>query len=158
MSLEEFKQIDAKALPVGKLISMIARGHTIYINRHLENLNISATQLHLLFEISHQCEINQEKIASRCNINKGSVARSIKKLEDKGLIKREIDENNRRQNKISLTQDGEETLNEAVKILKQWEDEVILDKGYIEKELLQQILKEIAIKTMELNQGECKNG
>lgn len=158
MSLEEFKIIDAKALPVGKLISMIARGHTIYINRHLENLNISATQLHLLFEISHQCEINQEKIASRCNINKGSVARSIKKLEDKGLVKRKVDENNRRQNKISLTQTGEETLNEAVKILKQWEDEVILDKGYIEKELLQQILKEIAIKTMELNQGECKNG
>ena len=158
MSLEEFKIIDAKTLPVGKLISMIARGHTIYINRHLENLNISATQLHLLFEISHQCEINQEKIASRCNINKGSVARSIKKLEDKGLVKRKVDENNRRQNKISLTQTGEETLNEAVKILKQWEDEVILDKGYIEKELLQQILKEIAIKTMELNQGECNNG
>ena len=158
MSLEEFKIIDAKTLPVGKLISMIARGHTIYINRHLENLNISATQLHLLFEISHQCEINQEKIASRCNINKGSVARSIKKLEDKGLVKRKVDENNRRQNKISLTQTGEETLNEAVKILKQWEDEVILDKGYIEKELLQQILKEIAIKTMELNQRECKNG
>lgn len=158
MSLEEFKKIDAKALPVGKLITMIARGHTIYINRHLENLNISATQLHLLFEISHQCDINQEKIASRCNINKGSVARSIKKLEDKGLIIREIDENNRRQNKISLTRSGEETLDEAIKILKQWEDEVILDEGYIEKELLQQILKEIAIKTMELNQGECKNG
>jgi len=45
-----------------------------------------------------------------------------------------------------------------VKILKQWEDEVILDEGYIEKDLLKQILKEIAIKTMELNQGECKNG
>ncbi len=158
MSLEEFKLIDAKALPVGKLIAMIARGHTIYINRHLEDLNITATQLHLLFEISHQCNINQEKIASRCNINKGSVARSIKKLEDKGLIKREIDENNRRQNKISLTQFGEETLSEAIKILNQWEDEVILDKGYIEKELLQKILKEIAIKTMELNLGECKNG
>ena len=158
MSLEEFKLIDAKALPVGKLITMISRGHTIYINRHLEDLNITATQLHLLFEISHQHEINQEKIASRCNINKGSVARSIKKIEDKGLIKREIDENNRRQNKISLTQLGEETLNEAVKIMNKWEDEVILDEGYIEKELLQKILKEIAIKTIELNQGECKNG
>lgn len=158
MSLEEFKLIDAKALPVGKLITMISRGHTIYINRQLEDLNITATQLHLLFEISHQREINQEKIASRCNINKGSVARSIKKIEDKGLIKREIDENNRRQNKISLTQLGEETLNEAVKIMNKWEDEVILDEGYIEKELLQKILKEIAIKTIELNQGECKNG
>ncbi|MBQ7928804.1 MAG: MarR family transcriptional regulator [Methanobrevibacter sp.] len=157
MSLEEFKSIDAKDLPVSKLISMIARGHAIYINRHLEDLNINATQLHLLFEISHQCDINQDKIAERCNINKGAVARSIKKLEEKWLVKREIDENNRRQNKVSLTPLGEKTLKESVKILNQWEDEVILDEGYIEKELLQKILKEIAVKIMELNQEECKN-
>lgn len=158
MSLEEFKLMDATALPVGKLISMIARGHSIYINRHLEDLDINAAQLHLLFEISHQCDINQEKIAERCNINKGAVARSIKKLEEKGLVKRKIDENNRRQNKVSLTQKGMKTHEKAIKILNQWEDEVILDEGYIKKELLQKILKEIAIKTMELNKGECSNG
>lgn len=152
MSLEDFKCIESADLPVGKLISMIARGHSIYVNHQLEKFDINATQLHLLFEISHQCNINQENIAVRCNINKGAVARSIKKLEDKQLVIRQIDENNRRQNKVSLTQKGEQTLDEAIKILNQWEDEVILDKGYIEKELLQKILKEIAIKTMELNQ------
>ena len=158
MSLEDFKEIDSSSLPVGKLISMIARGHSIYVNHHLEEFDINATQLHLLFEISHQSFLNQENIALRCNINKGAVARSIKKLEDKGLVIRQIDENNRRQNKVSLTQKGQETLDNAGKILNRWEDEVILDKGYIEKELLQKILKEIAIKAMELNQGECKNG
>ena len=141
MSLEELKSIDASTLPVGKLISMIARAQSIYLNHHLEDLGINSTQLHLLFEISNQCDMNQEKISKRCNINKGAVARSIKKLEDKGLIIREIDENNRRQNKVSLTDKGEETLNESIKILNTWEDEVILEKGYIEKELLQKILK-----------------
>ena len=158
MSLEEFKKTDASNLPVGKLISMIARGHSIYINHHLEEFDINATQLHLLFEISHQSFLNQENIALRCNINKGAVARSIKKLEDKELVIRQIDENNRRQNKVSLTKKGKETLDKAGKILNRWEDEVILDKGYIEKELLQKILKEIAVKTIELNQEECKNG
>ena len=158
MSLEEFRTIDAKSLPIGKLIMMISRGHTTYVNRHIEDLNINATQLHLLFEISHQSDINQEKIAERCNINKGAVARSIKKLEEKGLVKREIDEKNRRQNKVSLTQTGEETLEKSIKILNGWEDEVILDESYMEKELLQKVLKEIAIKTMELNKGECRNG
>lgn len=155
MTLEEFKIIDAKSLPVGKLISMMARGHTIYVNRHLERFEINATQLHLLFEISHQNNINQEKIASRCNINKGAVARSIKKLEDKHLVKRQIDENNRRQNKVSLTKKGEEILSESIKILDRWEDEVILDEGYIEKELLQNVLKELVIKTIELNNREA---
>lgn len=90
-------------------------------------------------------------IAERCNINKGAVARSIKKLEEKGLVVREIDENNRRQNKVSLTKKGQQTLDDAAKIFNMWEDEVILQKGYVTKELLQQILKEIAIKTIELN-------
>ena len=113
--------------------------------------DINASQLHLLFEISHQKEINQEKIAVRCNINKGSVARSIKKLEEKDLITRKTDDENRRQKKISLTEKGVKTLNESIKILSDWEDEVISD-NIIEKELLQKALKEIAIKTIELNQ------
>lgn len=151
MSLEEFKIIDASTLPIGKLISMIARGHNIYLNHHLEDWGINASQLHLLFEISHQSDINQEKIASRCNINKGAVARSIKKLEEKDMIIRKIDDENRRQNKISLTPKGEKTLKESINLLKQWEEKVF-DESIIEKQLLQNALKEIAIKTIELNQ------
>ncbi len=157
MSLEELKVIDASALPVGKLISMIARGHTIYLNHHLEELDINASQLHFLFEISHQNNINQEKIASRCNIDKGAVARSIRKLEENGLVKREVDDENRRQKKVSLTSKGRKTLNESINLLNFWEEKVFNDT-IIEKELLQKSLKEIAIRTIELNQEESKNG
>lgn len=150
MTLEEFENIDAKALPIGKLISIISKNQTNYLNRHLDKLQINATQLHLLFEISRQSDINQEKIAKRCCINKGAVARSIKKLEEKDLITRKIDDSNRRQNKISLTSKGEKTLKESRDLLNQWERE-IYDETIIEKELLQKALKEIAIKTMKFN-------
>lgn len=157
MSLEEFKVIDASSLPIGKLITMIARGHTIYLNHHLEELGINASQLHLLFEISHQKNINQEKIATRCNINKGAVARSIKKLEEKEMVKREIDDENRRQNKVSLTPKGKKTLKDSIDLLNIWEEEVFKQE-IIEKELLQKALKDIVIKTIELNKKESKNG
>ena len=158
MACEDLNEIDATTVPVGKLLYMIGKGYSIYVNRHIYEFGINTTQLHLLFEIYYQSDINQDKIAERCNINKGAVARSIKKLEDKGLVKRQIDENNRRQNKISLTEIGEEILEKSTDILHDWEESVILDEGYISKEMLQKILKEIAIKTMELNLGECKNG
>ena len=154
MSFEELREIDATTIPVGKLLYMIGKGYVLYINHNLAEFGINTTQLHLLFEISDHSDINQEKIAKRCNINKGAVARSIKKLEDKGLVERKIDENNRRQNKIALTAEGEEILEKSVKILHDWEDTVILEDGYIKKELLQKVLKEIAIKTMELNLEE----
>jgi len=154
MPFEEIKQMDATEIPVGKLLYMIGKGYSVYVNRNLEEFGINTTQLHLLFEIAHESNINQEMIATRCNINKGAVARSIRKLEERGLVKREIDENNRRQNRLSLTKGGEEILIKACGVLRNWEDSVILDDGYIKKELLQKVLKEIAIKTMELNEGE----
>ncbi len=146
--------MDATQIPVGKLLYMIGKGYSVYVNRNLEGFGINTTQLHLLFEIAHESNINQEMIATRCNINKGAVARSIRKLEEKGLVKREIDENNRRQNRLSLTKDGEDILIKACGVLRDWEDSVILDDGYIKKELLQKVLKEIAVKTIELNEGE----
>lgn len=154
MPFEEIKQMDATEIPVGKLLYMIGKGYSVYVNRNLEEFGINTTQLHLLFEIAHESNINQEMIAARCNINKGAVARSIRKLEEKGLVKREIDENNRRQNRLSLTKDGEDMLIKACGVLRDWEDSVILDDGYIKKELLQKVLKEIAVKTIELNEGE----
>ena len=154
MPFEEIKQMDATQIPVGKLLYMIGKGYSVYVNRNLEEFGINTTQLHLLFEIAHESNINQEMIAARCNINKGAVARSIRKLEEKGLVKREIDKNNRRQNRLSLTKDGEDILIKACGVLRDWEDSVILDDGYIKKELLQKVLKEIAVKTMELNEGE----
>ena len=142
MPFEEIKQMDATQIPVGKLLYMIGKGYSVYVNRNLEEFGINTTQLHLLFEIAHESNINQEMIAARCNINKGAVARSIRKLEEKGLVKREIDENNRRQNRLSLTKDGEDILIKACGVLRDWEDSVNLVYVYIKKELLQKVLKE----------------
>ena len=153
MPLEEFRQMDASLFPIGKLISMISRGQEIYLNHQLKDLDINSTQLQLLFEISHQNNLNQERIASRCNFNKGSVARSIRKLEEKELIIREIDEKNRRQNKISLTPKGEEIIKKGIDVLNIWEDEVFNDY-LIDETTLKKVLKDIAIRTIELNEGE----
>ena len=150
MSLEYLKTIDSEELSIVNLISIISKSQTNYLNHSLEKLDINATQLQLLYEISHQTDINQDKIAKHCNIDKGAVARSIKKLEDKELIIRKIDDSNRRQNKLSLTSKGKETLNQSIELLDKWENNVY-SEDIIEKELLKKVLKEIAINSMEFN-------
>ncbi len=153
MSLEELKQTDASSLPISKLIIMIARGQTTYLNHKLNDWGINSTQLHLLFEISHQNDLNQEKISTRCNINKGAAARSIRKLEEKGLVTRKIDDDNRRQNKVSLTEEGQKTLDASIHYLKTFEEEVF-SGDIIEKSEMQKALKDMVIRTIELNQRE----
>lgn len=156
MSCKEFKSLDATSLPIGKLIAIISKGQTIYMNRKLDEFGINSTQLHLLFEISNQNDINQEKIASRCNINKGAVARSIKKLEDNGLVVRQIDSSNRRQNKVSLTKKGKDIVDKSIELIGEWEDE-IFNNDLIKKEDMQKVLKEIAVRIMEINEREALN-
>ena len=151
MSFRELENIDAKCLHVSKLIVLIYRSQKIFFKKMLSELNINNTQLYILYEISNDPKINQEKIASRCNIDKGAIARSIKKLEDNGFIERTIDENNRRQNIISLTEKGEITYNKSKDILKDFED--ILFDNQQEKENLQIILKNLAIKSISLNEN-----
>ncbi len=153
MSLEELKRTDASTLPISKLIIMIARGQTTYLNHKLNDWGINSTQLHLLFEISHHDDLNQEKISSRCNINKGAAARSIRKLEEKGLVTRKIDDDNRRQNKVSLTEKGQKTLDASIHYLKSFEEEVF-SGDIIEKNEMQKALKDMVIRTIELNQRE----
>ena len=150
MSCCDLEDIDSKDLPISKLVALIYKSQKIFFNNMLSELNINNTQFHILFEISNDSNINQEKIASRCNVNKGAVARSIKKLEDNDFISRTIDENNRRQNIISLTQKGKETIIQATNFLNDMEDYLFDDND--EKELLQKILKDLAIKAISLNE------
>ena len=74
-------------------------------------------------------------------------------MEDKDLIVREIDENNRRQNKISLTPKGKEIMKKGIEILKKWEKEVF-NNDIIDDRTFKNVLKEIAINAIELNEGE----
>ena len=46
----------------------------------------------------------QEEIGNHFKIDKGSIARSIQKLQEKQFINKEIDENNRRKYLLSLTE------------------------------------------------------
>ena len=75
----------------------------------------------------------------------------------KDLVERKIDENNRRQNIVSLTSEGKETLNKCIERLDEWEREVYQDIDVIDKEILKKALKEIVIKTIELNQKGDSN-
>ncbi len=149
MSYCDLEKVDVNEMPVGKLIAILARAQATYFNHILAEIGINDPQLHILFEINKDSKINQDKIASRCNTNKGAVARSIKKLEENGLVTRTIDENNRRQNIITLTQKGSQTLDKAIGMLDELESYLFEDDN--EKQALQIILRDLSIKVMKLN-------
>ncbi|MCQ2977572.1 MAG: MarR family winged helix-turn-helix transcriptional regulator [archaeon] len=151
MENKKIKDIDSSEIPIGKLVSIISRSYGIYLNRHLEGLNLRGLQIPVLLEIHKRKTTSQSDIASDYCIDKGAVSRALRKLEDEKYILRTIDTTNRRRNIVSLTEKGNKTIHEICTIFEKWESEIYKDIDLKEKEALQKSLKIIALKSIEIN-------
>lgn len=145
---------------IGPLISIIKRSQTIYLNHNLQDYNLGNGQafiLRKLYSCSQNNKINQDFFVKHFQIDKASIARSIKKLEERKYIERKIDPDNRRQYLISLTDEGKNIAEEIKRYEEEWEN-YIYEKYPNEREVLLNNLKEMAILSLELiEKSEGKN-
>ena len=82
--------------PTGKYISQIYRKGRASISKGLEQYDIGSGQMMFLLQLYKQDGISQEELTEKLNIDKGTTARSIKKLEKEGFIIRVKDEHDKR--------------------------------------------------------------
>lgn len=155
MPFEECELLDSKKISIMKLVSIFSKECLIYWDNKFKTLDLNTTQAYIMFDIYSHDKINQEQLASKCDLDKGAIARNIKKLEDKSLVYRRPDENNRRQNEIFLTNNGTKILKKAIELINN-EDEDIFVENMVENELFRKNLKEITLRLMEFNKKDNK--
>lgn len=109
-------------IPVAALISIVHRLHAVYLNNELKHLGLTAGQLPIIFSIAHRPGITQDEIADRIHIDKGTVARAAKKLEDGEFVSRAPDPRDRRRYLLTLTEKGETVVPTVLRIDQDWED------------------------------------
>ena len=148
------EQLYKKKLPLGAYISIIHRQHQIYLNKVASEKDITAGQGLLLLHLLNVKTSSQNEIAENYRIDKGSIARSIRKLEDKGIVQREIDDSNRKKYIVSLTEKGEEIARYIKKSDEEWEKSVLRDLE-IEEDSFIYGLKAMAFTSLELT---CEEG
>ncbi len=103
---------------VGRYISMLYRASNCYINKELCKYGIGSGQYIFLLYVFNNNGCNQEEISTVLNIDKGTTARALQKLEKEGYINKEVDKNDRRINHIIITKKGSEIKDIIIKILK----------------------------------------
>nr|WP_280921242.1 MarR family transcriptional regulator [Methanolobus bombayensis] len=110
----------------------------------MKELGLSAGQFFVLMTLSIEQGITQDSLAGKLLIDKGSIARAINVLEEKGFVKRTIDENNRRAVRLYFTETGEELIPDVLQIDREWEKAAFL--GFTEEEKIQAktLLRKIA--------------
>lgn len=85
-------------------LSIIVRGGQVYSTRKLADYGINAAEEYILMYLLGHSNANQDAIAKFFRLDKGSVARSLQKLEGKGFISRKINADNQREKVITPTE------------------------------------------------------
>lgn len=87
-------------------LSILARFSRTFCERKLSDTNIGFTEQSILQFLSKSDNVNQEAIVKHFMLDKGSVAKTLSKLEEKDLITRTDNPNNKREKLITITEAG----------------------------------------------------
>lgn len=117
-----------------------------YMKSKFKELDLGHDVRYIMF-IYDNPNCSQEDLVNMFGQSKGNIAKTLKKLEDQGFIRREVNPENRRKYMLNTTEKGNNLVPEYRKISKEWEKEVGISEEDIE---IKKRIKEIAIKGMKL--------
>ncbi len=145
MSEESFQGIYDSS-PFIAWIHNMSKNQMKYLNSKIDELNLGH-EMRFIMMIYDNPDISQDDLVIISGQSKASIAKSLKKLEDQGYIKRQINPENRRKYMLKTTEKAEEIVPQIRQISRDWENEVGITESDDE---VKQRIKEIAINAMRL--------
>ena len=128
---------------VGKYISIIHRTGSSFLSKEFSKFNIGSGQYMYLIHLYKNDGLSQEELTEILNIDKGTTAKSIKKLETEGFVMRVKDKNDKRINRVYLTPKALEIKDEFLSSINAWDNTLTSNISYAEKEQALTLLKKI---------------
>jgi len=129
---------------IGKYLSITHRAHTSLVDKKFKKqFNLSHGQVFILINIYRDEGICQHRLCEEYNLDKSGVGRILKKLENKDLIIRESDPDDKRKKLIYLTEKAKDMKAEFKELLKEIEEQ--MRKGLTQEEIntVRKVLKKI---------------
>ncbi|EAE1811521.1 MarR family transcriptional regulator [Listeria monocytogenes] len=117
---------------LAKAIAIIHRSESTFKNKKLLETGLNIGQLRYLWTLYKEDGISQESMAKRFMVDKASVTRHIKRLEELGMIRREIDTKDRRIQRIFVTETGFQMHDLIEEVTAEWS--ALLTANFSEKE------------------------
>lgn len=116
---------------IGRMISLLSREIAIELKDVVEPFGITVGEELYFMALAHEDGITQDRLTEIVCVDKSATARAVKALENKGLIRRDIDQIDKRNKKLYLTNAGHEMypgLSKALnsfneKLTSSWTDE-----------------------------------
>lgn len=124
-------------------LSILVRQMRVFSERKLLKLNIGFPEQVILMVLSLNDNVNQEYLSNYFNIDKGTIAKTVAKLEEKSLITKLKNSGNKRENIISLSSNGQKIIEDMRNVLEEWNNKIYEDVNENEKILFEKVLKKM---------------
>lgn len=128
---------------IGKYNSILYRLSQAFISAELKDDAIGSGQYPFLLVLYQHDGINQEELSNHLSIDKGTTARAVSKLEAAGYVQRKNDPEDRRLNRVYLTQQGRDIRPKLYETLGKWSEMMLKDLRQDEQEFLLNTLHKV---------------
>ena len=136
-------------------LSIIVRHSKAFLLRRLQKYGVGCAEHGILMHLAKNDGVNQESIAQFYKLDKGAVAKTLGKLEDKGYIIRKVNEDNQREKIITLSESGKEIIKEMEEILEEFNTALFEGMNLEEIKMLEQLVGSVAKNVLiHLREGE----
>lgn len=133
-------------------LSIIVRHSKVFCERRLHEFEVGFPEQVILMYLSSNNEVNQDAIAQHFMLDKGAIAKTLRKLEEKDLIKRHQNPENKRENLITISLAGQGILAEMGAALNEWNQYFFEGLSDLEIRQYENITKKIADNVAKLNE------
>ena len=128
----------------------IRKGFEVFLKENSGELNINRAESRFLSEIYYNEGISQREIAHNLFVSEANIAKTYKKLESKGLIYKNIDEENNTRRQLYLTEKGEAAFEEIIDLYQEYYDLILSEYSKDKIEASEIALSKIAEKSLKL--------
>lgn len=139
-------------LKAGTYISVLMRQLNLFFGHELSDVEITASELMYLSQLYNRDGLTQEEMAAVITVDKAATTRTIQGMEKKGLVRREVHEENYRAKRVYLTDKAKNAEPRIRELQKKWVDFITQDMTQKEAEVFAAQLKKMSQRAKEINQ------
>lgn len=127
-------ELDLYALP-GHLIRRLHQQSTAVFLEHTKaaGFDLTSVQFAAMSTLAKDPGLDQASLAKRIAYDRATIGGVIKRLEQKGLVRRQPDDEDRRAFKVSLTPEGDAVLAKLAPVVHALQSRILLDLSESEK-------------------------
>jgi len=136
-------------------ISIMVRHMRTFAERRLSAAGIGFPEQCVVMYLAGEGDVNQEHIARFFELDKGAVAKTVAKLEEKGLVVRTTNPADRREKLISLTPSGRALIAMMRDVYREWHAGVFGGLSEVQVQEFAVTLAAVASNSIKLIHGEA---